>query len=155
MRALFSSLVAIRRFLMFLLNAKQMGLVYCLCGQGVRDGVVSDTLPSCGTPRTRARTSAGGAAAAGGSRATNLFAECRAWTQIRRLWRRVGKDCGWKHLRAPSVRWLWRVDATEAVLEFLGDTNVGCRSSGVARVERDEAESVRQESECEEGPGPP
>ena len=27
---------------MFLPNAKQMGLVYCLCGQGVRDGVVSD-----------------------------------------------------------------------------------------------------------------
>ena len=39
LRALFSSLVAIRRILMFLLNAKQIGLVNCLCGQGVRDVV--------------------------------------------------------------------------------------------------------------------
>ena len=40
--ALFLSLVAIGRILMFLLNAKQMGLVNCLSGQGVRDVVVSD-----------------------------------------------------------------------------------------------------------------
>ena len=35
----------------------------------------------------------------------HLFPECRAWApQIRRLWKRVGKDCHWEHLRAPSVR---------------------------------------------------
>ena len=35
----------------------------------------------------------------------HLFTECRAWApQVRRLWKRVGKDCGWKHRRAPSVR---------------------------------------------------
>ena len=28
---------------------------------------------------------------------------------------------------------------------------VGCRSSGMARAEGDEAESIRQEPECEEG----
>ena len=39
LRALFS---AIGQFLKFLHNAKQMGLVNCLCGQGVRDGVVFD-----------------------------------------------------------------------------------------------------------------
>ena len=42
LRALFSSLVAIGRILMFLPNAKQMGLVNCLYGQGVRDVAVSD-----------------------------------------------------------------------------------------------------------------
>ena len=39
LRALFSSLVAIGRFLMFLLNAKQIGLVNYPCEQGVRDGL--------------------------------------------------------------------------------------------------------------------
>ena len=37
------------------------------------------------------------------------------------------------------------------LLEFLGDTKVGYRSSGMARGERGEAKSVRWESEGEEG----
>ena len=60
----------------------------------------------------------------------HLFVECRAWaSQIRRLWRRIGKDCGWEHPRAPAVRWLWDERATGAVLEFLEDTRVGYRTS--------------------------
>ena len=51
-------------------------------------------------------------------------------------------------------RWLWKEEATEAVLEFLEDTPAGSRSSGMARAERNE--SVGQESEGEVGrPGPP
>ena len=56
----------------------------------------------------------------------HLSTECEAWRpQIRRLWRRVGKDCGWKHPRAPAVRKLWREEATEAVLEFLRTPGLG------------------------------
>ena len=35
----------------------------------------------------------------------HLFTERRAWApKIRRLWRKIGKDCRWEHPRAPSVR---------------------------------------------------
>ena len=55
----------------------------------------------------------------------HLFTVCRAWhTQISRLWKEIRKACGWNHPRAPSVRWLWKEKATEAVLEFLGSTRV-------------------------------
>ena len=84
----------------------------------------------------------------------HLFTEC--WAQIRRLWMRIGKDCKREHPRAPSVRWLWKEDATEAVIEFLEDTPVGPRSSGMVRVSVDGRESVGQLSEGEEGgPSPP
>ena len=85
----------------------------------------------------------------------HLFTECEAWRpQIRRLWRRIGKDCGWKHPRAPAVRKLWRKEATEAVLEFLEDTRVGCWT--VTQGARRPAEGVGQGGEGEEGgPGPP
>ena len=83
----------------------------------------------------------------------HLFTECRAWApQIRRLWKRIGKDCHWEH---PLVRRLWKGEASEAVLEFLEDTLVGSRSSGMARANVDEAESVRQSEGEEGGPGPP
>ena len=68
----------------------------------------------------------------------HLFTECQAWTaQIRRLWRRVGKDCEWKHPRAPAVRKLRREGATGAVLEFLEDTLVGrWQTAGGTRAPR-------------------
>ena len=48
------------------------------------------------------------------------------------------------------MRWLWREDATGAVLEFLEDT------PGMARAKVDEVESVGRVAEGEEaGPGPP
>ena len=60
----------------------------------------------------------------------HLFTECRAWCpQITRWWKDIGKACGWKHPRAPSVKWLWKEKATEAVLVFLWDTRVGCIST--------------------------
>ena len=35
----------------------------------------------------------------------HLFVECQAWPpEIQRLWRRVAKDCGWRHPKAPAVR---------------------------------------------------
>ena len=37
----------------------------------------------------------------------HLFVWCRAWApRIKRLWKRAGKDCGWKHPRASVVRLL-------------------------------------------------
>ena len=48
----------------------------------------------------------------------------------------------------------WSKEATEAVLEFLGDTRVGCWAS--TRGARRPAEDVGQGDEGEEGgPGPP
>ena len=35
----------------------------------------------------------------------HLFTKFKAWApQIRRLWMRIGKDCKWKHPKAPAVR---------------------------------------------------
>ena len=53
------------------------------------------------------------------------FHGVQAWApQIRKLWRDIGKAHGWKHPRAPSVRWLWREKSTGAVSDFLGRTRV-------------------------------
>ena len=50
----------------------------------------------------------------------HLFVECRAWApQIRKLWKRVGKDCGREHPRAPALRRLWKDDAVGVVVDFL------------------------------------
>ena len=50
------------------------------------------------------------------------------------------------------MRWVWREEATEAVIE---DTSVGSRSSRRAWARVGGGESVGQESEGEEGgPGP-
>ena len=49
---------------------------------------------------------------------------------------------------------MWRKEATEAVLEFLEDTRVGCWT--LTRGARKPAEDVGQGGEGEEGgPGPP
>ena len=56
-----------------------------------------------------------------------LSRESKAWApQIRRLWKRVAKNCRWKHPMAPAVRRLWKGEATEAVLELLGEVRAGC-----------------------------
>ena len=41
----------------------------------------------------------------------------------------IGKACGWKHPRAPSVKWLWKEKATEAALGFPRGTRVGCMAT--------------------------
>ena len=79
--------------------------------------------------------------------------------QIRELWRRVGKDCGWEHPRAPALRWLGKDDAVGAVVDFLENTRVGSRAAAEmagARVDEDREgdEVLGQESE-EDGPGLP
>ena len=56
---------------------------------------------------------------------------------------------------APAVRKLWKEEATEAVLEFLGKVPAGCWPSAGVRAPR-EAEGVGEESEGgESGPGLP
>ena len=54
--------------------------------------------------------------------------------EARRMWKRIGKACGWRHLRAPSVRLLWKEKAKGAVLDFLGGTRVGCRAAVMATI---------------------
>ena len=54
-----------------------------------------------------------------------------------KLWRDIGKVCGWKHPRAPSVKWLRKEKATEAVLVFLRNTRVGCISMRRKLLEED------------------
>ena len=72
----------------------------------------------------------------------HLFTERKAWTpQIRDLWRRVGKDCGWEHPRAPALRWLWGDDAVGAVVELLESTRVGGRA--LAETARDRVDEDR------------
>ena len=93
----------------------------------------------------------------GGKKQTrhHLSTGCRAWApQIRTLWRDIGKAQGWRHPRAPSVRWLWGEKSTGAVLDFLGSTRVGCIRA--RRVVPEEAARAVLGDEGEEGgPGPP
>ena len=90
----------------------------------------------------------------------HLFVECRAWApQIRERWKRVGKDCGWEHPRAPALQWLWKNDAVGVVVDFLEGTRAGSRAlAEMVRLrmdeDREDAEVLGQESE-EDGPGPP
>ena len=95
----------------------------------------------------------------GGKRQTrhHLFTECRAWApQIRRLWSDIGKAHGWKHPRAPPVRWLWREKSTGAVLDFLGSTRVGCiRVRSTVPEEAARADLSAGGGGGEGGPGPP
>ena len=64
----------------------------------------------------------------------------------------IGKAGEWKHRCNPSVRPLWGGWATEAVIEVLRTTRVGC--VGTERVTSEEADGEDSESE-EGGPGPP
>ena len=63
------------------------------------------------------------------------------------------------HPRAPALRWLWKEEAIEVVLEFLESTRVECRAStgmARARVGEDRGEGATRGAEGEEGgPGPP
>ena len=82
----------------------------------------------------------------------HLFTRCPAWRpQTRRLWKDIGEALRWEWLRTPSVRYLWEGKATDAVLEFLRTTRVGCvglgRVSPDDRGEANSGEVVR--------PGPP
>ena len=79
--------------------------------------------------------------------------------QIRTLWQRIGKDCKWEHPwpRVQALLWLWKGDTIGAVVEFLGNTCVGCSvSSRRARVDKDRGgEEVPVQKSEEDGLGPP
>ena len=64
----------------------------------------------------------------------------------------IGKRCKGKRPRIPPVRLLWGGRATEAVLEFLRTTRVGC--IGTERVPPEKEEAEVNEGE-EGGQGPP
>ena len=82
----------------------------------------------------------------------HLFTRCPAWRpQTRRLWKDVGEALEWDRPRAPSVRHLWKGKATNAVLEFLRTTRVGC--VGIGRIPPEDREE--RSGEEEGGPGPP
>ena len=78
--------------------------------------------------------------------------------QIRKPWKDVGRAHGWKHSRAPSVKWLWREKSTEAVLVFLRSIRVECISTTRKLPEErcEEGHEAGAGGEGEEGgPGPP
>ena len=73
------------------------------------------------------------------------------------MWKTIGKACGWKHPKAPSVKHLWKdkYKATEAVLDFLRDTGVGYMLN-LRRLSGEEGgEGGEGEINEEDGPGPP
>jgi hypothetical protein len=67
----------------------------------------------------------------------HLFKECSHWLpQIRELWRAVAKATGWRQAKWKSIARLFQEDkATEAVLDFLKQTDVGKVRSGAVPVE--------------------
>ena len=60
--------------------------------------------------------------------------------------------CGWRHPRAPSVRWLWKEQSAKAVPDFLRDTKVACMVTVGRPPEGEEEEDSENE---EAGQGPP
>ena len=73
------------------------------------------------------------------------------------MWKAIGKARGWKHPKAPAIKWLWRKKSPEAVLEILRDTRIGCISTRRVLLEErlgDEMAGSGDEGE-EGGPGPP
>jgi ribonuclease HI len=77
----------------------------------------------------------------------HLFKECVRWkSEIKDLWRKVGRDVGWRRAKWKSVAQLFREEsAEEAVLEFVRRTGVG-KMSG-SRGPRAEGEMSDAESE--------
>ena len=68
------------------------------------------------------------------------------------MWERIGKACGWKHLRAPSIRRMFDERIAVAALNFPRDPKVSCMVLLTPPAEEEE-EGV---SEGEEGgPGHP
>ena len=74
--------------------------------------------------------------------------------QARKVWKAIEKACGWKHPKAPSVKHLWEDKATEAVLDLLRDTRVGCMVN-VGRLPGEEGGEEGGGLSEEDGPGSP
>jgi hypothetical protein len=80
----------------------------------------------------------------------HLFKECSRWKgEIRDLWRRVGKEVGWRRAKWKPISKLFREEqAEEAVLEFVRRTGVGKANGNAGGVPRAEnLEEVEAESE--------
>jgi hypothetical protein len=80
----------------------------------------------------------------------HLFKECSRWKgEIRDLWRRVGKEVGWRRAKWKPISKLFREEqAEEAVLEFVRRTAVGKANGNAGGVPRAEnLEEVEAESE--------
>jgi hypothetical protein len=80
----------------------------------------------------------------------HLFKECSRWKgEIRDLWRRVGKEVGWRRAKWKPISKLFREEqAEEAVLEFVRRTAVGKANGNARGVPRAEnLEEVEAESE--------
>ena len=75
------------------------------------------------------------------------------------MWKDTGKVHGWKHLRAPSVKWLWKERSTKAVCVFSRTTRVGCISTRRMLPEEGHKEGHEEAGAGDEvegvGPGPP
>lgn len=84
------------------------------------------------------------------TRSHHLFTVCKAWLpQTRKVWRAKGRAHGWKHPRAPAMKCLWKEKSTEAILEILRDTRVGCIST--RRVLPEERLGDKMAGSCGEG----
>ena len=73
------------------------------------------------------------------------------------MWKRIGKACEWKYLRAPCVRKMFdESHRGVVVLYFLRDTRVGCT---ISLAPLTVAEGEEEEGEVSEGevggPGAP
>jgi hypothetical protein len=79
----------------------------------------------------------------------HLFKECIHWKdEIKRLWKRVEKDVGWRHYRHKPISALFNeVKATDAILAFLDKTRVGKLRGGLRVDEDDEGVEVEEEEE--------
>ena len=63
------------------------------------------------------------------------------------MWERIGEECGWKRLRAPSVRKIFDKRTTVAVLDFSRDIRVGCTSSLAPLAEEEEEGEINEGEE--------
>ena len=86
----------------------------------------------------------------------HLPVRCRAWsTQVKELWRSVGKACEWKHPRAPAVRLLFQDErATPVVLTFLRETRVRRMVNLATPMEEGSGRSWRDSAVARGGEGP-
>ena len=69
------------------------------------------------------------------------------------MWKTIEEACEWDHPRTPLDRLLWDGRATEAVLEFLRTTRVGCIGTERAPPEDEEVEDNEGEEEGLAHPG--
>jgi hypothetical protein len=75
----------------------------------------------------------------------HLFKECTKWKgEIKDLWRRVGREVGWRRAKWKPISKLFREEkAEDAILEFIRRMGVG-RKSGAREPTEDDERSVME-----------